>query len=74
MSAVKRLGGYTGGTVVLPEPNTNLMTPRTLLPTLTAKLEPGEHVLVSAVLGTVTGGRALLDNPPTEVTAYGKMD
>ena len=74
VSAVKRLGGYTGGTVVLPEPNTNLMTPRTLLPTLTAKLEPGEHVLVSAVLGTVTGGRALLDNPPTEVTAYGKMD
>ena len=64
VSAVCNLRGYTGGTVVLPEPNTNLMAPRTLLPTLTAKIEPGEHVLVSAVLGTVTGGRALLDDVP----------
>ena len=70
---MKSLRGYTGGAVVLPEPNTNLMTPRTLLPTLTATLTPGEHVLRSAVLGTVTGGRGLLEHPPTEVTTYGKM-
>ena len=57
-----------------PEPNTNLMAPRTLLPTLTARLEPGEHRLVSAVLGTRTGGRALLDNPPKEVLSHGKVD
>ena len=67
VSGVRNLSGYTGGTVVMPEPNTNLMEPRTLIPTLTAKLEPGRHVLRSAVLGTVTGGRGLLDNPPTEV-------
>ena len=28
-------------------------------------------MLTSAVLGTVTGGSALLDNPPTEVTVHG---
>ena len=67
VSGVRNLSGYTGGTVVMPEPNTNLMEPRTLIPTLTAKLEPGRHVLRSAVLGTVTGGRGLLEHPPTEV-------
>ena len=58
----------------MPEPNTNLMAPRTLLPTLTAKLPAGEHVLVSAVLGTKTGGRDAWENPPTEVMKDGKMD
>ena len=67
VSGVRNLSGYIGGTVVMPEPNTNLMEPRTLIPTLTAKLEPGRHVLRSAVLGTVTGGRGLLEHPPTEV-------
>ena len=51
----------------MPEPNTNLMAPRTLIPTLTATLSPGRHILRSAVLGTVTGGRTLLDNLPAEV-------
>ena len=67
MSGVRNLSGYTGGTVVVPEPNTNLMAQRTLIPTLTAKLEPGRHVLRSAVLGTVTGGCELLEHLPTEV-------
>ncbi|MDO5298572.1 MAG: DUF2264 domain-containing protein [Clostridia bacterium] len=74
VSGVRALAGYDAGIVVLPEPNTNLMTPRTLLPTLTAKLAPGVHVLISAVLGTATGGREAWENPPTEVLAYGKMD
>lgn len=73
VSAVVNRSGYDAGIVVMPEPNTNLMAQRTLLPTLTAKLAPGTHVLESAVLGTVTGGAALLDHPPTEVTADGKM-
>ena len=73
MIAVVNRSGYDAGIVVMPEPNTNLMAQRTLLPTLTAKLAPGTHVLESAVLGTVTGGAALLDHPPTEVTADGKM-
>ena len=73
VSGVLALRGYDAGCVVAPEPNTNLMAPRTLLPTLTAKLEPGEHRLVSAVLGTKTGARALWDNPPTEVTAHASL-
>ena len=62
VSAVRNLAGYESGVVVIPEPNTNLMTPRTLLPTMTAVLAPGRHLLRSAVLGTVTGGRALLEH------------
>ena len=73
VSAVVNRSGYDAGIVVMPEPNTNLMAQRTLLPTLTAKLAPGTHVLESAVLGPVTGGAALLDHPPKEVTADGKM-
>lgn len=74
VSGILALRGYDAGTVVMPEPNTNLMAPRTLLPTLTAKLPAGEHVLVSAVLGTKTGGRDAWENPPTEVMKDGKMD
>lgn len=74
VSGVLALRGYDAGTVVMPEPNTNLMAPRTLLPTLTAKLEPGDHVLVSAVLGTKTGGQTAWENPPTvEEIDDGKM-
>jgi len=67
VAGVRNVEGYTGGTIVMPEPNTNLMAPRTLIPTLTAKLNPGRHVLKSAVLGTVTGGRMLLEKLPAEV-------
>jgi hypothetical protein len=34
------------------EANTNLLHPRTLLPSLTGRLQPGVHLLVSAVIGT----------------------
>ncbi len=73
VSGVLSLAGYDRGIVVLPEPNTNLMAPRTLLPTLTARLEPGTHVLASAVYGTRTGSREALDHPPTEVLDHGKL-
>ena len=68
VSAVFALQGYDAGCVLQPEPNTNLMVPRTLLPTLTAKLSPGEHRLVCAVLGTKTG--TLPDDLPKEVIRY----
>ena len=74
MSGVLNLRGYDGQQNVMPEPNTNLMSPRTLIPTLTAKIGKGETVLVSAVFGTKTAGRDAWTNPPTEVLAYGKMD
>ncbi|NUS13324.1 MAG: DUF2264 domain-containing protein, partial [Streptomyces sp.] len=40
-----------GGLVVEPLPGTNVLARRTALPTLTARLEPGEHWLRCAVLG-----------------------
>ncbi|MEG2701978.1 MAG: hypothetical protein RSA65_05140, partial [Clostridia bacterium] len=70
---VKALRGYEESVVVMPEPNTNLMAPRTLLPTLTGKLAAGENVLVSAVLGTITGGETLWNNLPKEATHYANM-
>ena len=73
VSGVLSLAGYDKGIVVLPEPNTNLMAPRTLLPTLTARLEPGTHVLASAVYGSRTGSREALEQPPTEVLNHGKL-
>lgn len=74
VSGVRALAGFETGEVIIPEPNTNLMVPRTLLPTLRAALPAGDSVLISAVLGTVTGGRALWENPPTEVLDYGTLD
>lgn len=65
---------FDGQQNVMPEPNTNLMAPRTLIPTLTARIDKGETVLVSAVFGTKTAGRDAWENPPTEVLTYGKMD
>ena len=73
ISGVMNLQGYDGQQNVMPEPNTNLMVPRTLIPTLTAKIGKGETVLVSAVFGTKTDGEEAWKNPPTEVLQYGKM-
>lgn len=42
---------FDGQQNVMPEPNTNLMAPRTLIPTLMARIGKGETVLVSAVFG-----------------------
>ena len=63
VSAIRAMEGYETGTVVIPEANTNLMANRTLIPTLTAKLGPGRHVLRCAVLGTATDPGAL-EYPP----------
>ena len=48
-SAVFAVRGYDTGETVYPEPNTNLMYPRTVLPMLRAALPAGEHTLVCAV-------------------------
>lgn len=50
-SAIKGLMGYTKAQLISPNANTNLLHPRTVLPTLTASLEPGVHWLASAVYG-----------------------
>ncbi len=48
-SAIFALAGYERGEVIHTEPNTNLMVPRAVLPTLHARIQPGESVLLCAV-------------------------
>lgn len=50
-SGIKGLTGYGKAELIWPNANTNLLRPRTVLPTLTAALEPGTHWLASAVYG-----------------------
>ncbi|MNC52661.1 hypothetical protein D3C75_1020200 [compost metagenome] len=58
-SAVKGLSGYGKAELIRPNANTNLLHPRTVLPALTASLEPGIHWLASAVFGDPSGGSLL---------------
>ncbi len=62
-SAIYPLRGYEDTQVMMPETNTNLMAPRTLLPMLRGKLEIGTHTLICAVLGT---GEVVNTNVPQE--------
>ncbi len=70
-SAIYALSGYGQASVVTPEPNTNLMSPRTLLPTLTARLPAGEHTLVCAVYGSPDGAADPI--LPQEVQRYAEL-
>ncbi|MCE5343464.1 MAG: DUF2264 domain-containing protein, partial [Eubacteriales bacterium] len=71
VSAIYTLAGYERGTVITPEPNTNLMSPRTELPTLTARLPAGEHTLLCAVYGSPDGSLAPI--LPQEVKRYANL-
>ena len=64
-SAIYALEGYTRGEVIHTEPNTNLMEPRCVLPTLHGCLEPGEHTLRCAVF--TDAGNNLPEDIPEEV-------
>lgn len=48
-SAIFALSGYERGEVIHAEPNTSLMYPRTVIPTLRARIAPGKTVLLCAV-------------------------
>ncbi|MDR3051193.1 MAG: DUF2264 domain-containing protein [Oscillospiraceae bacterium] len=72
-SGAVALRGYGGAEIVQPEPNTNLLYPRTLLPTLRAELPAGESLLVCAVLGAVTDGENQWANLPGEAHAYATL-
>jgi hypothetical protein len=50
-SGIRDLRGARTGVVIEPSPNSNLLHPQTVLPTLLGELEPGEHWLVCAVIG-----------------------
>lgn len=56
--------------MITPEPNTNLIYPRTVIPTLTSRLNQGKHVLISAVLGAV----AVKENFKIEEAPIVKID
>jgi hypothetical protein len=51
LCVVQDLDGARTGRLVVPMPGTNVAARRTVLPTLTAELPPGEHWLTCAVLG-----------------------
>lgn len=51
ISGVVNVQGYTNAVMIYPEANTNLLKPRTMIPTLTVQLEPGEHLLISSIFG-----------------------
>jgi hypothetical protein len=57
VSSIENILGFDRAEIVRPEPNTNVLFDRTLLPVLGASLEPGDHVLVSLV-GGVTESEA----------------
>jgi hypothetical protein len=57
-SGIRDLTGNRTGRVVVPDPNTHLLWPRTLLPTLCGTSEPGAHKLVSLVYADTAGGTA----------------
>jgi hypothetical protein len=50
-SGIRDLQGQRLGKVVIAAPNTNLLHPRTIIPTLLREYEPGEYWLVCAVIG-----------------------
>ncbi|GBF06064.1 hypothetical protein DAERI_070062 [Deinococcus aerius] len=67
-SGIRDLLGARTGEVVRAAPNTNLLHPRTVIPTLRGELAPGEHLLACAVLGLPGTGagevRAVWESPP----------
>lgn len=50
-AGIQSLLGYERAELVYPNANTNLLHPRTVIPTLRARLSPGVHWLASAVFG-----------------------
>lgn len=65
-SGILNMVGDRIAMLVEPLPNTNLIHPRTVIPMLIGRLEPGEHRLVCAVLGEPSEQKALVawNTPP----------
>ena len=64
-SGIKDLTDHRTGDVVPPDPNTHLLWPRTLLPTLRGILEPGIRNLVTLVYADTAGDTAGFADAPT---------
>lgn len=67
VSCIRAVQGYTKGEVIRPEPNTNLMAPRTLLPVLRVQLAPGKHRLCCLVYGSPSGDVSDFKNIPQRI-------
>lgn len=72
LSGIRDAGDENGDTtrpggVVYPDPNTNLLHPRTVVPVLHGDHDPGKHWLTCTVLGVpgANHGRWNGANPPT---------
>ncbi len=66
LGASRRSAAKRAGQVVRVDPNSNLLAPRTVIPTLCVRLDPGEHWLACAVLADPDGdawARAWLQVP-----------
>ena len=66
-SGIVNLAGVRKPEIVRAESNTNIIEPRTLIPTLTGELEKGAHILACAVVGSINdiGSLNLLKCPVT---------
>lgn len=56
VSAIRGLLGFARADAIHAQPNTNVLHPRTVIPTLQSRLPAGEHWLVSAVYGRPGSG------------------
>ncbi|OPA76981.1 hypothetical protein BVG16_16130 [Paenibacillus selenitireducens] len=66
ISGILNVRGYEQAEMVFAEANTNVLKPRTMIPTLMTELEPGEHGLVSAIFGATNTKESMdsLSLPP----------
>ncbi|MDQ0194499.1 DUF2264 domain-containing protein [Paenibacillus wynnii] len=64
-SGILNLAGYGEAQLIRPHTNTNVLQPRTVIPTLLASLSPGTHWLVAAIYGEPgqAASANLLDQP-----------
>ncbi len=67
VSGIKAVQGYAKGEVIRPEPNTNLMASRTLLPVLRVQLAPGKHRLCCLVYGSPSGDASDFKSIPQKI-------
>lgn len=76
ISGVRNLHGYESARLIWPNANTNVLRPRTVIPTLTASLPPGVHWLVSAVYGdpVMEGARTEADAEQRSVRTVDTLD
>jgi hypothetical protein len=65
-SGLRDLQKQRQGKVIVADPNTNLLHPRTVIPTLLGEHEPGEYWLICAVIAetNLTSCDALWNDPP----------